>query len=511
MKLLPNNEVAIKVRNPHLVTALIPHAKQQGNNILVLPHRLDETKILRNLGIHVPSPMLTSYDWPGTFPPFAHQRETAAFMTLHKKCFVLLDMGLGKTIAALWAADWLMQQGIIRRALILSTLSCLDATWFREIFRNFMHRTAIVAHGRKDQRVEAFKTDVDFYIMNHHGVLVMKDEKPRDDIDLVIVDEAAMLRNSQTQIYKTFKKSLRADQWLWMLTGKPCPNGPTDAWALARLVSPDRVPQFFTRWKDETMQKVSMFKWVPKPRSTERMHDALQPAIRYAKKDCLDLPPVVYQDRDTPLSELQQRYYQIMRTRLVVYAQEHQITAANAAILLGKLMQICAGAVKTDNGEYIGLDIKSRLHVLDECIEEAAAKVLVFVPYTGALRLVAEHVSAQRSMNVIDGSTSRSARGQILQAFQDHEHPQVIVAHPKVAAHGLNLTAADTIVWFSPIHSLDIYEQANERMARPGQKRTTNIIHFGGCPLEWAVYRVLRTRGKAQDEFLELFKQELQM
>lgn len=511
MKLLPNNEVAIKVRNPSVITTLIPHARRYDDHVVIVPHRLDETKILRNLGIQVPSPLLTSYDWPGTFPPFEHQRESAAFMTLHKKCFVLLDMGLGKTIAALWAADWLMKQGVIRKALILSTMSCLDATWFREIFRNFMHRTAIVAHGTKAQRVEAFRTDVDFYIMNHHGVLVMKDQKPRQDIDLVIVDEAAMLRNSQTQIYKAFRNSLRPDQWLWMLTGKPCPNGPPDAWALARLVSPDRVPTFFTRWKDETMRKVSMFKWVPKEGSTQRMYDALQPAIRYAKKDCLDLPPVIHQDRDVKLSPLQDTYYKLMRSKLVVYAQQHQITAANAAILLGKLLQICAGAVKTDDGEYIGLDIAGRLAVLDECVEQAAAKVLVFVPYTGALRLVADHLRKTYSVEIVDGGTSRTARGQIIQAFQDHEHPQIIVAHPKVAAHGLNLTAADTIVWFSPIHSLDIYEQANERMARPGQKLQTNIIHLGGCPIEWAVYRVLRTRGKAQDEFLELFKQELQL
>jgi hypothetical protein len=66
-------------------------------------------------------------------------------------------------------------------------------------------------------------------------------------------------------------------------------------------------------------------------------------------------------------------------------------------------------------------------------------------------------------------------------------------------------------VWFSPVHSLDIYDQANERMARPGQKLTTNIIHLGGCPLEWGVYKVLRSKGKAQDEFLELFREELQL
>lgn len=494
-----------------MVTTLIPHAALHPNNVLVIPHKLEETKILRNLGINVPAPIISGYTWPGTFVPFWHQVETAGFALMHQRCFILLDMGLGKSISALWAADWLIEHGYVRKVLILSTLSCLDATWQREIFRNLMHRTSIVAYGTKKQRVQAFKEDVDFYIMNHHGVLVMKGEEQRDDIDLIIVDEASMLRNSQTQIYKTFKKSLRPNQRLWLLSGKPCPNGPTDAWALARLVSPDRVPTFFTRWKDETMTKVSMFKWVPKPDSTRRMFDALQPAIRFEKKDCLDLPPTIYQDRLCKLSEMQEAYYKMMRTQLQIYAGEHQITAVNAAILLGKLLQICAGAVKTNAGEYVGLDIAPRLSTLDECVDEAAAKVLVFVPYTGALRAVAEHLRKNHTVEIIDGSTSRSKRGAILQAFQDHEHPHIIVAHPRVAAHGLNLTAADTIVWFSPIHSLDIYDQANERMARPGQKLQTNIVHVAACPLEEGVYKVLRKKGRAQEEFLELFKEELQL
>ncbi len=299
------------MREPSRITTLIPHATVHDTHIVRVPHMIEETKILRNLGIQVPSPITTDYDWPGEYTPFHHQYEAASFMTLHKRCFVLLDMGLGKSIAALWAADYLMMQGLIRKVLILSTLSCLDVTWYREIFRNLMHRHAIVVHGTKQQRWAALACDVDFFIMNHHGMLVVEDElKDRSDIDLVIVDEASMLRNSQTQIYKNFKNYLRPDQWLWMLTGKPCPNGPTDAWALARLVSPTRVPQFFTRWKDETMFKVSMFKWVPRPGSTLRMYDAMQPAIRFEKKDCLDLPPTIYQDRQVVLSKMQNDWWE---------------------------------------------------------------------------------------------------------------------------------------------------------------------------------------------------------
>jgi SNF2 family DNA or RNA helicase len=253
---------------------------------------------------------------------------------------------------------------------------------------------------------------------------------------------------------------------------------------------------------------VSQFKWVPREGSTKMMFDALQPAIRFDKKDCLDLPPVTYSDRQTELSDTQKSYYQMMKKQLVIYAQQHQITAVNAAILSGKLLQICCGAVKTDNGDYLDVDLRPRLAVLDEIIDESSAKVLIFVPYTGALRAVSAHLG-KRSVQV-DGSTSMRQRGELFQQFKTDPFITCMVAHPKVAAHGLNFTEADTIVWWSPVHSLDIYDQANERMARPGQTRHTSIIHLGGCPLEWAAFRVLRTRGASQDEFLELFKQELQ-
>lgn len=510
MKLLENQRLALKVRDPHIITTLIPHAERIDGHIVIVHHGLEETKILRNLGIDVPSPLLSNYHWPGQFVPLQHQLVSAAFLTLNPRCFLLLDMGLMKTIISLWAADFLMQQGVVRKVLVLSTLSCLDLTWQREVFRNFMHRTSIVVHGTKAQRIAALAEDVDFYILNHHGLLVVSDWlSKRTDIDLVILDEGAMLRNSQTKIYKTFKNYLRPEQRLWVLTGKPCPSGPEDAWALARLVTPSRVPQFFTRWKDMTMRKVSMFKWVPRENSTKLMYDALQPAIRFEKKDCLDLPPVTFSDREVQLSDLQAAYYHLMRTKLVLYAEEHQITAVNAAVLLGKLLQICCGAVKTDEGEYVSLDPAPRLAVLDEIMEESVAKAIVFVPYTGALRAVTEHLAKNYGVVQVDGSTSRSKRKELFGQFKDDPQTVGMVANPEVAAHGLNFTEASTIVWFSPIHSLDIYDQANERMARPGQTRATSIIHLGANPLEWGVYKALRAKSGLQEAFLELFKQLL--
>lgn len=505
-------DVYLKLRDPRKVLALIPHAQRIDQYIVRVPHAIEETKVLRNIGLPVPAPILSSYHWPGLFHPMDHQQEIAAFATLHQRCFVLADMGLGKSLAALWAADYMMQTGIIRKALILSTLSCLDAVWHAEIFRHFMHRTSIVVHGTKKQRLEALKEDVDFYILNHHGIAVVYHElrdQLESGIDLIILDEGSAFRNSQTDMYKLFRKLLQPEQRLWILTGQPCPNGPVDAWALARLVSPGRVPPFYGRWRDETMRKVSMFKWVPKDDAIEKVHQALQPAIRFAKADCLTLPPTVYLDRETALSREQQKWYAEMKSKLIIYSRENSVTASNAAILLSKLLQITAGCVRSDDEQYLSLDVSERLATLDEIVDEANAKVVVFVPYTGALQQVAAHLEKRFTVAIIDGATSRTKRKDIIQAFETTPNPHIIVAHPKTAAHGLNLVAADTMIWFTPIHSLDVYGQACERMARPGQKRTTRIVHMGSTKLEWGVYTALRDKDRLQARLLELFKEEI--
>lgn len=511
MKIL-GSDIYLKIRDPRQILALIPHARQQDQHVICVPHEIEETKVLRNLGIPVPAPILTQYHWPGLYAPFDHQQEIAAFCTLHPRNFVLADMGLGKSLAVLWAADHLMNSGVIHKALILSTLSCLDAVWHAELFRHFMHRTSIVVHGSKKQRVDALKEDVDFYILNHHGVKIVDHElAARDDIDLIILDEGSAYRNSQTDMYKTFRKLLRPEQRLWILTGQPCPNGPVDAWALARLVSPGRVPAFYGRWRDDTMLKVSMFKWVPKHDATAKVHQALQPAIRFAKADCLNLPPTLYLDRETQMSREQQKWFSEMKSRMLIYAQNNVITANNAAIMLSKLLQISAGCVRSDDEAYVPLDVSERLATLDEIVDEANAKSVIFVPYTGALHRVLDHMGKRFTVAKIDGSTSRTQRKQIIAAFESTSNPQIIVAHPKTASHGLNLVAADTMIWFSPIHSLDIYGQACERMARPAQKLTTRIVHIGATKVEWGVYAALREKERFQARLFDLFKAELKV
>lgn len=511
-----SNSILLRTRNPELIRKVLPkHVRDinvQGHNLQVR-HDLDAVKVLRNLGINAPSPIRTQYGWPGRFVPFAHQKTTAEFLTFYSKAFVFNEMGTSKTASALWAADYLMKLGKVKKVLIISPLSTLEPVWQQEIFDVLMHRSSVLVYGSREKRFDALATDADFYIINPDGVgIVAEVVRNRPDIDLVIIDEAAMYRNGSTKRYKDLLKLLRPSGRLWLMTGTPCPNAPTDAWALAKLVSPDKVPQYFTSWKRQTMMQITTYKWVPRPGSYEMAFQAMQPAVRFKKSECLDLPPVTYENRTCQLSGEQKQAYKEMKNYMAAEAANHQITAVNAADQVGKLRQILCGAFKNpDTGEYVPMDHAPRLQVLLDCIQDAGAKVLVIVPYKGIINVLYEEVSKHYSCDILNGDVSRVKRTALISRFRREKDPHVLLCHPKVMAHGLTLTKADMVVFYAPIYSNEESQQVMDRINRPGQKLKMTIVRIGGATMEWDIYAMVEGKRISQESILELYKKELEV
>jgi SNF2 family DNA or RNA helicase len=489
---------------PH--SRLLPH--QQYN--VAVQHTLESAKVLRNLGFNVPAPIRYQYKWPGKFKPFAHQIVMSEFLTLHRRAFNLSEMGSAKTNASLWAADWLMQTGRVRKALILSPLSTLERVWATDIFDTLMHRRCAIVHGSRQKRMEALATDVDFYIMNHDGLGIediVSEINKRPDIDLIIVDEASMFRNHQTRKYKALDRLTRnPERRLWLMTGTPCPNDPTDAWALAKLVAPERVPKFFGAFKRATMVQVTQFKWVARADAYTTAFEAMQPAVRFKKADCLDLPPVTQQDRQCDLTPEQRDAFNQLRATMVAEAKAgKQVTAVNAADKIGKLRQILCGSIKVDD-EYVHLPHGPRLNVLLEAIEEASAKVLVVAPFKGIVRALQKELDKHYSVGMLNGDVSPNARNRIINEFKNQTDPHILLCHPKVMSHGLNLTEADTLIFYAPIYSNDEFQQVTERFNRAGQTRKMTIVRMAAHPLEWEIYRLLDSRQTGQTSILSLYK-----
>lgn len=475
---------------------------------VAVKHTETTTLALRRLGYAAPAPISVHYDWPGKYKPFNHQRVMAEALTLNERVFNLSEMGVGKTASTLWAADYLMKLGVIRRVLILSPLSTMDRVWANDIFDVLMHRSCAIAHGTREKRLKALSNDVDFIIMNHEGLVIsdVNDAiRNHPDIDLIVVDEASMFRNAQTKKYKALR-SVVGTRRLWLMTGTPCPNDPTDAWALARLVNPTNVPQYFGQFKRQTMIQFSQYVWTPRPDAYATAFKAMQPAVRFKKADCLDLPPVITMDREAENTPQQKKAYEAMRKTMQADAEMASITAANAADKINKIRQILCGVVKdTDSGDYISIPHKPRTQVLMECIEAASAKVLVVVPFKGIIRSLETEIAKSCTVEILNGDVPAKRRDDIIKRFKTEADPHVLLCHPQVMSHGLNLTEADTLIFYAPIYSNDQVQQVTERFNRSGQTRKMTIVRIASHPIEWKIYNGVDKKKDTQDNILDLY------
>ena len=458
MKIIDNKALLLRVRDPNRVTALIPKSQQLPDNKVLVNWGLAEASSLKTLNIKAPSPIEGRYKWTGKHKPFDHQKTTAGFLTMNKRAFCFNEQGTGKTASAIWASDYLLQQKLIKRVLVICPLSIMDSAWRDDLFTFATHRTVSVAHGAAAKRKKIIEEGSEYVIINYDGVAIVADEIKKGGFDLVIVDEATHYKNAQTTRWKTLNKLINEDTWLWMMTGTPAAQAPTDAYGLAKMVNPRSVPRFFGSFKDQVMHRVSQFTWRPKPDATEVVFKALQPAVRFTKEECLDLPPMVYVKREVELIRQQKKYYKQLKDKLVMEITGAEVTAMNAAVSLNKLLQISAGAVYTDDGSTLEFDIKHRYKVLREVIDESSQKILVFVPFKHVIDILTDKLRSEGiTTEVIRGDVSAPQRTQIFRTFQTTPNPRVLVIQPQAAAHGVTLTAANTVVWWGPTSSLETY------------------------------------------------------
>ena len=461
--------------------------------------------------IPVTSEIEQEYIWSGEYKPFSHQKKTAAFFTEHTKCFCFNEQGTGKTASAIWAADYLFQRGFIKSVLIICPLSIMDSAWRQDLETFAPHQTVDIAYGSKEKRENILLGSSRFVIINYNGVKIAQDAIIKASFDLIIVDEATHYKNAQSQRWKALNRIVeKLDCALWMMTGTPAAQSPVDAYGLARLVNPQSVPRFFSRFRDQVMMQTSRFTWEPKPIAVNVVHAVLQPAIRYTKEQCLDLPDMLYTKRRTELTSQQKIYYNKLRKELIVELTDDSVTAVNAAVALNKLLQISSGAVYTDDSGVVAFDIDNRYKVLKEAINETQHKVLVFVPFKHTIQLLADRLNDDGiNTETIQGSTNAMRRGDIFKRFQEDKSPQVLVIQPQAAAHGVTLTAANTVIWWSPTSSLETYAQANARVHRTGQVNKCIVIQLEGSMAERRMYKLLDKKIDVHSQIINLYKEIL--
>jgi SNF2 family DNA or RNA helicase len=487
------------------VVALFPDVKPV-NGTLELEHTPRVTIPLRKMGFNVPSSII-NYDWCGG-SPFDIQKRTVEHLVENPRGYCLNSMGTGKTRCVLWAYDWLRRLGIAKKMIVVCPLSTMHFVWAAEILKATPHLRWTILHGTREQRMKKLADpSVDVYIINHDGLgIIRKELDQRKDIDLLVFDELAVYRNP-SQRTKMACKIAEKFPIVWGLTGAPLPTEVTDFFNQCRVVTPWRVPKYFSHIRDELMIKVSNFKWVPKRGAVERAFNYMQPSVRYTLDDIMELPEFVSQTIETAMSDEQVRVYGDLRKHCAAMVANGQITAANAGVVMSKLLQVSSGWLYDSNKKAHDLGGSDRIRTIYERVEASPHKVIVFCNYLHTMHGLHKNLSQLGfTPHLVHGDTTLAERSRIFNAFQNTDDPSPLLAHPRCVSHGLTLTAADTVIWNGPPLSAETYDQANARIRRVGQRNKQLFLHLASTPVEKRVYQMLINRILTQDSFLELLE-----
>lgn len=419
---------------------------------------------------------------------------------------------LGKTVTTLTAIDLilhdLLEDGPV---LIVAPKRVAESTWAKECDKwdHLQHLRVVKIMGTAKQRQEALRTPADIYVLGRDNVVwLVETVGKRWPFPIVVIDELSSFKSAQAKRWKALRRVRGRIRRIIGLTGTPRPNSIEDFWAEIYLLDQGErlgrtLGAFRSRWlTPEKMSGHIVYSYREKEGASDEVHAKLQDiAVSIRKEDVLQLPGQIYEDRvlDAPAALLKQ-YKQFERDRVLeCLNEEGEIVAGTEAALTNKLLQFANGAIyDMDGGVHRLHDIK--LDALEEMIEEAGGDpVLVLYAYKHDADRIRERITCHALDTEAD-----------IDAWNRGEIP-VALAHPASIGHGLNLQhGGHIIIWYGLTWSLELYEQANERLNRPGQRNVCHVYHLilGGTHDE-RVLKSLQKKEKGQAAAIEALRLEV--
>ncbi|MBQ8793931.1 MAG: DEAD/DEAH box helicase [Clostridia bacterium] len=411
------------------------------------------------------------------FEPYFYQKYAEQFILDNESAGLLLDMGMGKTVVSLTAVDKLLNDYFaVKKVLVIAPLKPAKETWLPEIEKwdHLKHLKASLVIGTPRERVAALQQEADIYIINRENVVwLVEYYKNRWPFDMVVIDELSSFKSSKAQRFRALKKVRKHIRRIVGLTGTPSPNGLLDLWPEMYLLDEGKaLGKTLTSYRDmyflpDKRNQQVIFSWRPKTGAEEAIYKKLEGlCVSMKAADYLKLPERLFLRREVELSEEAKEMYKTLERDTLLPFADGDIDAPTAAVLTNKLFQSAGGASYEENGNVKILH-DDKLDALDQLIEEANGQpVLVFYAFRHELeRIKARHPEAVDIRE--DSAVSDWNKGKI----------SVLLAHPASAGHGLNLQAGGHIaIWYGLPTSLELYQQANKRLHRPGQKETV-LIH----------------------------------
>lgn len=450
------------------------------------------------------------------YEPHDYQKYAISYIESHPVAAVLLDMGLGKTSITLTAlSDLLFDSFEIRKVLVVAPLRVARNTWSQEI-EKWDHlkdlRYSIVV-GSEKIRKEALERKADLYIINRENVDWLVTKSGFDfDFDMIVIDELSSFKNWESKRFRALMKVRPKVRRIVGLTGTPSGNGLMDLFAeykildmgkrLGRFISGYRVNYFLP----DQMNGPIVYSYKLRPGAEKQIYEQISDiTISMRVTDHLKMPELISTAYPVVLSESEWFLYSEMKQELILQFPSHEVTAGNAAVLTGKLLQMANGAVYDDHGDLLNLHNR-KLDALEDMIEAMNGKpVLVAYWFRHDLERIEERLTSKKILFErldSDASIARWNRGEI----------PVALIHPASAGHGLNLQeGGNTLIWFGLIWSLELYQQTIARLWRQGQKSGTVVVQhiIAAGTVDERVMKALKEKNLTQAALISAVKAEI--
>lgn len=443
------------------------------------------------------------------FKPHDYQRVAMEWILDHEKCGLFLDMGMGKTVSSLTAIDILRNDYLdIGKVLVIAPKRVAEDTWPSEVdkWAHLQDLTVSKILGPPAERRRAIQADADVYIVSRDNVAWLVDEVKGDwDFDTLIIDELSSFKNHASKRFKKLKTVTPYFKRVIGLTGTPAPNSYLDLWAQVYLLDRgERLGKNITTFRRTYFDGISRGMYTEyklKTGAKEAIDDAISDiCISMSAKDHLDLKDPMLIDVRVTMDAKEKKLYKTMERDAVLELGDDTIAALSAAVVSNKLLQLANGAIYDEDGKPHVVHGR-KLDALEELREEAQGEnILVFYSFKSDYeRIKARFPDAVK----LDGA----------ETIRDWNAGKIkmLLAHPASAGHGLNLQdGGSIIIWYGLTWSLELYQQANARLHRQGQKNTVRIYRLlTEGTVDARVAEALEGKGIRQEELLEKLKAEI--
>lgn len=448
------------------------------------------------------------------FKPYDYQAYAIDKIIDNKRFGLFLDMGLGKTVSTLTAIEQLKYDYLdVDKVLVIAPKRVAEDTWAQEVdkWTHLTHLDVSLVLGTPKQREKALERNADIYVTNKENTKWICERYKKDwPFDMVVIDELSTFKNSDSQRFKILKKKWPLFDRFVGLTGTPAPKNIMDLWAQLYLIDGgERLGKFKTHFRQRYFyptHKVAehTFNWELKDGAKDEIYKMISDVtVSMESKDYLKMPERVDTVKEAKLSRKERALYDELEQNMVVendIDDDKDIVALNSASLSNKLLQMSNGAVYADDGSITHIHDK-KLELLDEIVEESQGQpILVMYNYKHDKERLLERYDFAETLDS-DDYMERWNNGEI----------QMLITHPASAGHGLNLQYGGSImVWFGLTWNLEYYEQANARLYRQGQKKTTVIHHLlTENSIDQKVYESLKNKKLGQNELMDAVKARL--